>query len=346
MEVRFDGLRNGLEHQRLNRAELQIQGGWPQSGAVNVWVRLILMLVAGGAALVLLAAWIMARAFVRPPRMTDGKAAWVLKRLSPGDLGLGFTPITFQVRDEHSGKLIRLAAWWIGAQGAMGRCVVLIHGYADAKVGAIAWAPLFHELGWNILAVDLRAHGESEGDCTTAGFFERYDLNLVLDQLEAEMLGQMSTLVLFGASMGAATALGTTALREDVAGVILDSPFADFRHACFSHAELLGAPGGVVRKLALHMAEWMTGADFEALRATDLIEQVHCPILVIQSGIDPYITSDDSAALEQVIGKREDGSACWMVSTAPHLMALREEPNEYKRRITEFLANVVKNTQS
>src|SRR5262245_33990196 len=106
---------------------------------------------------------------LRPPRMTDGKAAWVLKRLSPGDLGMRFELAQFSVRDERSRRRINIAGWWIGHPNAGGRCVVMIHGYADAKVGVLAWAPTWHALGYNICAIDLRAHGESGGTFTTGG---------------------------------------------------------------------------------------------------------------------------------------------------------------------------------
>src|SRR5436309_1814370 len=105
----------------------------------------------------------MARTLLRPNRMTDAKALTLLRRLSPGDLGLDFEDVRFEVRDEQTGKPLRLAAWWIPAEELSHRTVLLLHGYADAKVGAIAWAPTLHGLHWNILALDLRAHGESAG---------------------------------------------------------------------------------------------------------------------------------------------------------------------------------------
>src|SRR5213082_2292662 len=133
-----------------------------------VFLRLTLMLLAGLLILMSLLAWLMARFLLRPPRMTDGKAAWVLKRLTPLDIGLSFTPISFSVRDELSKETLQIAAWWIPHENS-DKSAVLLHGYADAKVGAIAWAPLFHELGYNILALDLRAHGESAGKISSGG---------------------------------------------------------------------------------------------------------------------------------------------------------------------------------
>src|SRR3954451_9828417 len=103
----------------------------------------LVLLVVGGltcAAAVAIAAW----SLLHPPRMTDGKALYLLRRLSPADVGLGFEDVTFTVRDEPSGRPVRIAGWWMpqeqgsdNAGGyAGGRCVVLVHGYADAKVGA------------------------------------------------------------------------------------------------------------------------------------------------------------------------------------------------------------------
>ena len=114
--------------------------------------------------------------------MSDARANWILKRLTPLDLGLDFEEQSFVVRDEQTGGKLRLAAWWIPSPGST-RTMLLIHGYADAKVGGIAWAPMLHSLGWNILAIDLRAHGESEGVHTTAGYFERHGSRILTYEL-------------------------------------------------------------------------------------------------------------------------------------------------------------------
>src|SRR3954452_2525061 len=144
---------------------------------------LAVVLLALGALLAAGTVALMAWSLLRPPRMTDGKAAWLLQRLSPGDLNMPYEDARFTVRDQRTGEPLRVAAWWIPCPAAAGRtsdrCVVLLHGYADAKVGAIAWAPVWQKLGFNILAPDLRADGESEGRESTAGFYERHDVDQV-----------------------------------------------------------------------------------------------------------------------------------------------------------------------
>src|SRR4051794_14921251 len=143
------------------------------------------MLLAVGVGLVALVCLMMARVLLSPPRMTGGRALWILKRLAPGDLGLASEDVTFFVRDERTNGELKITGWWIPAATAFNRCVVIVHGYADSKIGGIAWAPTFRAMGFNVLAIDLRAHGESGGAQTTAGYFERHDVSRVIDQLRA-----------------------------------------------------------------------------------------------------------------------------------------------------------------
>jgi pimeloyl-ACP methyl ester carboxylesterase len=306
---------------------------------------LALVLAAVGVLLAGAAAYVMARALVRPPRMTDGKAAWVLKRLSPGDLGLAYEETAFDVRDEAAGggKPLRLSAWWIPCPGASGRCAVLLHGYADAKVGAIAWAPTWHALGWNVLALDLRAHGQSGGDLCTGGFFERHDVDAAVNQLRARLPAQTGRVVLFGASFGGAVAAAAAALRDDVDAVVLDSTPPDFAAAAVTHMARLGAPGGPLPRLAVRLAERMTGADFGAVRTTDQVAKLNCPVMVIAPGDDPLLDAAAADAFRAALAARPAGAGPGVYREVPgaaHLMALPADPAAYRARLAAFLESI------
>ncbi len=284
-----------------------------------------------GVLLIAITIFLIARMILRPPRMTDGKAMYLLHRLSPSDLGLTFENQNFSIRDARTDKPLTIAGWWIPAALPSHRCAILLHGYADAKVGSVAWAPFLHDLGMNILAIDLRAHGESGGLHSTAGYWERHDLNQVIDQLRAARPNQTQKLILFGASVGAAVATATAAQRDDLSGVILDSPFTDYRRAVAAHIRLLGLPGGWLLQAAVRLAEILSGAKFDAVRPIDTISQIHCPLLIILGDQDELLDADEIETL------RTATPNVAIFAGASHLMAMQVDPTGYATRIKNFL---------
>ena len=279
----------------------------------------------------------MARHLLRPRRMTDGRALARVGRMTPADLDLAFTPMGFTVRDARSNGPIRLAAWWLPAPAPTDRTVVVAHGYGDAKIGGIAWAPTWHALGWHVLAVDLRAHGESEGDATTAGFFERDDLDQILDALRAEKPAMTTAVALFGVSLGAACVAATAARRDDLAAVVLESPFADYRRAVRAHVWRAGFPLVSLSAAICRVAEWISGADFDAVRPAKLIPTIAAPVLAILSDVDPLV---EPAKIVAAMERRPDGSIGEIVVLpgVRHIMGLAADPDGYRERIEKFLA--------
>ena len=286
-----------------------------------------------GVSLVLALAVLMAVSLLRPPRMTDGKAVYRLRRLSPGDLGLVFDNVSFVVHDS-GGRKLKIAGWWIPCRDST-KTTVLLHGYADAKVGGIAWAPVLHAAGQNILAIDLRAHGESGGVFCTGGFFERHDVDGVIDQLLAQRPAATKRLSLFGVSLGAGIAAAVAAGRADLSAVVLESPFADYRRAIAAHVKLTGLPGGVVLRLAINFAQWISGARFDDVRPTDTIKQIRCPVLAVVGADDFLLDETDVSRLREAVG--EGANQLVVFEAAGHLQAMQVDPGRYAELIATFL---------
>lgn len=306
-------------------------------GMAYLWLGLVLLLVAAGmiAALVVM----MARHLLRPPRMTDGKAMYVLKRLTPEDLGLPFESVTFSVQDVASRQSLKLAAWWIGAALPSSRTVLILHGYSDAKVGGIAWAPIWRSLGWNVLAIDLRAHGESEGIHSTGGYFEREDVSQIIDQIRAARPTSTQAIALFGVSLGAAVACGVGAMRDDLSAVILESPYSDFRLAIASHGRRMGMPIEWAYGLAYRFAERLSGARFDEVKPIDLIPQIRAPLLIIHAGGDTFVLAHEVAALQQALQRRDTSlhTQSHFIPDVQHTMGLMQDPSAYRDALRQFL---------
>jgi pimeloyl-ACP methyl ester carboxylesterase len=275
--------------------------------------------------------------------MTDASAIRIMGRLSPGDLSMPFERITFNVRDEQAGgRPLKIAAWWLPhPTDTRGRCAILIHGYADAKVGAIAWAPTLMAQGFNILAIDLRAHGESGGSQSTAGFFERHDVNQVIDQLLAERPAQTRTLVLFGISLGAAVAAAVAVMRDDIAAVVLECPYADYHDAVMRHGELMKLPSPWLQEMGYRLAQRLSGARFDEVRPVDLVPHIASPLMIIQASDDEFVPAGEQSKLQSAMASRtpeQAPSEYWKVHDVPHVHALLKDAEDYESKLREFFA--------
>lgn len=299
---------------------------------------LIFILIGGGSSVI--AALVIAWSLLHPPRMTDGKAMYRLRRLSPEDLGIPFTSVSFDLADAaRTNKTIRIAGWWMPAAAPSPRTVILIHGYADAKVGAIAWAKPWRESGINILAIDLRAHGESGGEICTGGYFESNDVEQIIEQLKQLHPAAAREIISFGISLGAIVAMRVAKGRPGLVNAIaIESPFISFRHAVRSHLARFGTPP-FITSLATRFAEMFSGAKFHELRIDDLFKSISIPTLIVQSGRDSLVSQADQLQIE-TLSRPHDHITCWTVVAAAHLEALAVAPAEYREHLQQLISQI------
>src|SRR5437867_3160186 len=83
-----------------------------------------------------------------------------------------------------SGAGVRLIGWECNASGARRGTLVYLHGTADNRASGTGVIERFGKRGFDVVAYDSRAHGESDGEACTYGFFEKRDLARVLDTVD------------------------------------------------------------------------------------------------------------------------------------------------------------------
>lgn len=120
-----------------------------------------------------------------------------------------------------------LHGYYIPAQEASHRYVILCHGYKNSAPSMATYAHVYHNAGWNVLAPDHRAHGYSEGQYIGMGWYEHQDLlewiNLLVKQ------DSNAKILLHGISMGASTvmmATGSSKLSPNVVAAIEDCGYS------------------------------------------------------------------------------------------------------------------------
>ncbi|SER11156.1 alpha/beta hydrolase [Piscibacillus halophilus] len=122
---------------------------------------------------------------------------------------------------------LRLQGYYLEAEEPTNKTVVFAHGYLGrARDMGIFGEYYYKELGYNILSVDLRGHGQSQGDYIGFGWHSRLDMVDWINRL-LEKQGEDTEIILHGISMGAATVLMTSGeeLPKNVKAIVADSPY-------------------------------------------------------------------------------------------------------------------------
>ena len=118
---------------------------------------------------------------------------------------------------EHPGRDVTLTAddgltlhgvYYANAETAdTHRWALVLHGYRGDYTGALQLAAPYYEAGYQVIAPDLRACGESEGDYVGMGWLDRKDVLQWIDYIIEQ--DPEAKIVVHGISMGAATTMMT-----------------------------------------------------------------------------------------------------------------------------------------
>jgi pimeloyl-ACP methyl ester carboxylesterase len=177
-----------------------------------------------------------------------------------------------------SGAGVRLKGWRCKATAARRGTIVYLHGVADNRASAVGVIQKFTARGFDVIAYDSRAHGESEGDACTYGFFEKDDLHHVLDTIEP------GPIVLIGTSLGAAVALQEAADDRRVTTVIAAETFSDLRTIATERAPFFFT-AGTIRK-AFQLAAEQARFDVDAVSPRLAAARVDAPVFLIHGAED------------------------------------------------------------
>lgn len=251
---------------------------------------------------------------------------------TPKTLGVKYENITIESEDQQE-----LYGWWI-PHPTPRATIVFAHGYGknreQSDLPLKELIPEFHEQGYQFLTFDFRGSGISEGDRVTVGAKEQSDLAAAIAYAKERSDGPI---VLYGVSMGAATALAT-ADETDVAAVIADSPFSDLRGYLETNLPVWSdLPNFPFTPVIMTVTPWFTGLDADVVKPIDDMPQIEAPVLLIHSQGDDAIPVSES---EQLAAAGEDVEL-WVTENDGHVQSHRSFQTEYRQTVFEFLERVL-----
>lgn len=223
--------------------------------------------------------------------------------------------------------------------------VVQVHGRGANRTETLRAVPVFRELGYTSLLVSYRNDGDaprSRDGAYALGATEWRDVDSAIGYARRNGARRV---VVMGWSMGGAIALQlafTSAHRDVLVALVLDSPVADWPLVLRTQAGEMGVPRPItelaIATLGSERASSAAGAGhgipFQSLNAVARAGELRVPILLLHSDDDGFVPSGASHALAEA---RPDLVTFEGYTTARHTKLWNYDPERWTRSISEWL---------
>jgi esterase/lipase len=244
---------------------------------------------------------------------------------------------SFQVKHEtitlKTKDSVRLESWYAKADSNAKGTVVMFHGHGSSKSGMIKEATAFHEMGWNVLMTDFRAHGNSDGAICTIGYDESKDVKAAYDFVKAS--GE-NNIVLWGISLGASTILSAMdQFNIKPNKLILEMPFGTLKEGVTGRVKMMHIPAEPMSTLltfwgGIEQRNW--AFDF---RPQDFASKVNCPVLLQWGSNDPRVTQAETNTIYKNLASHDKFLMIYVKSG--HQSLCKNENTKWMSTVVGFL---------
>ncbi len=244
---------------------------------------------------------------------------------TPADKGLEYSEHRIKTNDG-----LELAVWKIPASYDDRPVVVLAHGLGANKQNFLPIARMLQRIGYNVVAFDFRAHGDSDGLTCSLGVLEAADVKAAFDFAAREYPAR--PIFAWSTSMGGAATLRAANRYRIFDKIVVDATFTNVRNVAmetkFGYLGPLGRPAWQLCRC--WYALW-TGRDIDNYGPINDIGHInHCPILLIHGTADRMIPYSESEKLQ----REQPNAQLWLVPSAGHGGAIQD--GRYPRQLYDF----------
>lgn len=219
--------------------------------------------------------------------------------------------------------------------------IVFCHGYGFNRIGSVKYVDIFLKEGFNVVLYDHRNSGESEGEYTTMGYYEKEDLKKVIDYIY-NRFGHDIVVGTHGESMGAATVLLHSAEDRRVKFVIADCPYSDLKKQLAYRLKIEHKlPRFPFLAIASGFSKIKAGFFFGEISPINVIETnnglADIPIMFIHGDADAYIPVEMTQDMYQV---KKGYKKLYLAKGADHAISVCVDREKYANEIHDFLVDV------
>ncbi|MBI3322805.1 MAG: alpha/beta hydrolase [Candidatus Omnitrophica bacterium] len=253
--------------------------------------------------------------------------------LTPSDFGLPYEPARLLTGDGF-----RLEAWRIPHPRPTG-ALILIHGFTACKADLLDFAREMHRaFPFDLLLLDLRAHGFSGGRSISFGLREVLDVQAALEALGSDPRTRGLPVGCYGVSMGGAVAFHAAARFPSIRAVVSDSCYSDLAETIATSQRLTyHIPRFPLGQAVVWGTELRLGCRLSDLSPTGVIGQIAPrPVFLIHAGRDKTIPPEHGKRLYEAA---RDPRQFWVVPGAEHAAGFYVAKQEYVQKVGRFFSD-------
>lgn len=216
---------------------------------------------------------------------------------------------------------------------------IIFHGYRSfALRDAAGGFCMAQKLGMNVLAVDMRAHGNSEGHVITFGIWERRDCHSWIKYVN-ERFGKETPIILSGLSMGAATVVmaATLPMPNNVCCILADSPYSSPGAIIKQVCQDSHIPSRLAYPFIRAAARFLGGFNLEQCDAMMGAEVSSVPILLLHGEEDRLVPCSMSKEIDDA---SENATTVVTFPDAGHGLSYLVHPVAYEKAVFDFLRQI------
>lgn len=214
------------------------------------------------------------------------------------------------------------------------RAALILAGRAETVLYCYYFAELFQKAGCNVIVVDPRACGLSEGKYTTAGMKEGEDAGLWIDYIH-ERYG-IEKFFIHGICVGSAQAIYVAAAHQAyLKGIILEGPYSAFYKVLLMRTKNHGKPTFPVCLQMAMLYKKLAGVNVFKNKPIEEIKKVDVPALFLCGREDKSNSPDDFELIYNACGSAKKKFVWFDHGAHSHLRIVNLE--KYDSEVIDFI---------
>lgn len=247
----------------------------------------------------------------------------VMRQTVPtANLGAAHENVSFRTSDG-----LELQGWYVPSKN--GAAVIAFPG----RSGSQAHTRMLVSHGYGVLLFDRRGEGESEGDSNLFGWGGDKDILAAIEFLKARPDVDPGRIGGLGLSVGGELMLQAASETDELAAVVSEGAgtrqFSEQLEEFHGFQRLLNAPGF----LFVTAGTALFSSSAPPPNLTDIAPKIKAPLFVIWA---PNGGNIEHMSKEYYELAGSSSKQIWAMPTAKHVGGIRDQPQEYQRRVVGF----------